>query len=75
MLEEFKVWPRRRSLVRKALGRRDRAGWRAILQAAAHVDRVIKGRAEGASWLELERLVLAIAGGAPMAESLRGGIQ
>lgn len=75
VLEEFKVWPRRRSLVRKALGRRDRAGWHAILQAAAHVDRVVKGRAEGAAWLELERLVLAIAGGAPVAESLRGGVR
>lgn len=74
VLEEFKVWPRRRSLMRRALGRKNGAGWREVLQAAAHVDRVVKGRAEGAPWLELERLTLAIAGQA-QAKSLRGGLR
>lgn len=73
VLEEFKVWPRRRTLVRKALARRNAGGWREVLQAAAHVDRIVKGRAEGSPWLELERLALAIAGQA--APSLRGGLR
>lgn len=74
VLEEFRVWPRRRGLVRKALGRRSAAGWREVLQAAAHVDRVAKGRADGEPWLELERLALAIAG-QPAAQSWRGGVR
>ncbi|BAU47180.1 DNA polymerase III subunit delta [Sulfurifustis variabilis] len=75
VLEEFKVWPRRRSLMRRALGRRDAAGWRDVLQTAARVDRVVKGRADGSAWLELERLALAIAGQAPAGHSLRGGFR
>lgn len=57
-----KVWMRRRPIVRRALKRMPAAAWRRVLAQAAHVDRVIKGRAVGDAWHELERLALAMAG-------------
>lgn len=57
-----KVWMRRRPIVRRALKRMPVADWRRALAQAAHVDRVIKGRAPGDAWHELERLALAMAG-------------
>jgi len=57
-----KVWMRRRPIVRRALKRMPAAEWRRVLAQAAHVDRVIKGRAAGDAWHELERLTLAMAG-------------
>lgn len=57
-----KVWMRRRPIVRRALKRMPAAEWRRVLTQAAQVDRVIKGRAAGDAWHELERLTLALAG-------------
>ena len=57
-----KVWMRRRPIVRRALKRMPAADWRRVLTQAAQVDRVIKGRAAGDAWHELERLTLAMAG-------------
>lgn len=57
-----KVWMRRRPLVRRALKRMPVVDWRRLLVQAARVDRVIKGRADGEAWHELERLALAITG-------------
>lgn len=61
-MQSAKVWSSRRMLVAKALKRFKPAGWLALLAAAAHIDRVIKGRAAGDAWLEIERLVLAMSG-------------
>ena len=57
-----RVWQQRRALVGKALRRHKAPVWLGFLQTAAHLDRLLKGRAQGDLWLELERLLLAIAG-------------
>lgn len=56
------VWSRRQGLVRQALRRQPGRGWAVLLQRAARVDRVIKGRAAGDSWQELQELVLGMSG-------------
>lgn len=56
------VWASRRELVARAARRRPARGWQTLLARAAEIDRIIKGRASGDAWVELERLVLAIAG-------------
>ncbi len=57
-----RVWQQRRALVGKALRRHKAPVWLEFLQVAAHLDRVLKGRATGDVWLEIERLLLAVAG-------------
>jgi DNA polymerase-3 subunit delta len=57
-----RVWQQRRALVGKALRRHKAPVWLGFLQTAAHLDRVLKGRAAGDVWLETERLLLAVAG-------------
>jgi DNA polymerase-3 subunit delta len=61
-LRSAKVWSSRQPLVAKALKRFKPTGWLALLASAAHIDRVIKGRAPGDTWLEIERLVLRLSG-------------
>ncbi|MBI5611991.1 MAG: DNA polymerase III subunit delta [Gammaproteobacteria bacterium] len=57
-----KVWASRRGPVTRAL-RRVRSGqWLGMLRAAARADRVLKGRAAGEVWHELETLSLALSG-------------
>ncbi len=56
------VWQSRRSLVSRAARRRHASGWQALLLRATEVDLIIKGRARGDAWTELERLLVAIAG-------------
>jgi DNA polymerase III subunit delta len=62
VLEEFRVWQRRKPLVSRALKRTPLDGWYQLVRAGAAADRVIKGRAPGNAWLELEKLALALAG-------------
>lgn len=57
-----RVWQNRRALVAKALRRHRLPGWLGFVRRAARLDRMIKGRAAGDPWLELERLLLAVAG-------------
>lgn len=61
-LEAGKVWSRRRPLVKQALKRLKAPEWFGFLRQAARVDRVIKGRAHGDAWRELQALALAVAG-------------
>jgi DNA polymerase-3 subunit delta len=64
-----RIWPpAREAIYRKALARGDRTHWNACLMQAARIDRVGKGReldaagkSSGDAWLELERLLVAIA--------------
>jgi len=56
------VWSSRRSLVAGAARRRSAGGWRSLLRQAAEIDRIVKGRAAGNVWTEMERLLLAMAG-------------
>ncbi|HLQ25273.1 MAG TPA: DNA polymerase III subunit delta [Acidiferrobacterales bacterium] len=55
-----RVWSQRQALVAKAVRRVPRASWLALLARAASVDRILKGRAPGDIWHELEKLALAI---------------
>jgi len=64
-----RIWPpAREAIYKKALSRADRSHWNACLVQAARIDRVGKGReldaagkSSGDAWLELERLLVAIA--------------
>ena len=56
------VWPRRQPLVRQAIKRVSLRRWQGLLQRCAHLDRVVKGRASGETWREIESLCLAMCG-------------
>lgn len=57
-----RVWQNRRALVGKALRRHRSSVWLGFVRHAAQLDRILKGRAPGDVWLELERLLLTVAG-------------
>ena len=71
VLQANRVWSNRRALVTQALRRLRPAQWLVLLVRAARVDRVLKGRASGDVWQELEVLVLAVCGIRPMAGAER----
>lgn len=62
VLDEYRVWMRRKPLVQKALRRHTYDKWRDLIRTAARVDRVVKGRAAGDVWLALENLALMLGG-------------
>jgi DNA polymerase-3 subunit delta len=66
VLQAQRVWANRRSVVTRALRRGRPSLWRALLVRAARIDRVLKGRAPGEVWYELETLVLAVCGVRPL---------
>jgi DNA polymerase-3 subunit delta len=72
VLDEFRVWIRRKPLVHKALARHSTAQWGQLVSAAARIDRVVKGRRLGDTWLELESLALALGGIATCAYAANG---
>jgi DNA polymerase-3 subunit delta len=57
-----RAWAQRRTLVGKALRRHPAAVWLDFVRRSAQLDRILKGRESGDVWLELERLLLAVAG-------------
>jgi DNA polymerase-3 subunit delta len=57
-----RVWAQRRTLVGKALRRHPAPVWLDFVRRSARLDRILKGREAGDVWLELERLLLAVAG-------------
>lgn len=56
-----RIWPARERVYKQALSRADRAHWEKCLVHAARVDRLSKGRGYGDAWIELERLITAVA--------------
>lgn len=56
-----RIWPAREGLYRRALQRAEREHWERCLVQAARVDALSKGRGLGDAWVELERLLLAVA--------------
>ncbi|MCI0401239.1 MAG: DNA polymerase III subunit delta [Gammaproteobacteria bacterium] len=62
VLAEFRVWERRRPLVKRALLRHGTCDWYALLREAAAIDRIVKGVVPGNAWDALKCLCLAIAG-------------
>jgi len=67
-----RAWAQRRTLVGKALRRHPAPVWLGFMRRSALLDRILKGRASGDVWLELERLLLAVAGLRPFVMS--GGV-
>jgi DNA polymerase-3 subunit delta len=57
-----RAWAQRRTLVGKALRRHPAHVWLKFMRRCAQLDRILKGRETGDLWLELERLLLAVAG-------------
>jgi DNA polymerase-3 subunit delta len=57
-----RAWAQRRTLVGKALRRHPAPAWLGFMRRCAQLDRLLKGRETGDLWLELERLLLAVAG-------------
>ncbi|HLD14909.1 MAG TPA: DNA polymerase III subunit delta, partial [Burkholderiales bacterium] len=65
-LDAARVWSRRKPQVAQALKRLAPVAWLGVLQRAARIDRVIKGRATGDAWRELQNLALAMTGLKPL---------
>ena len=74
VLDEFRVWQRRKPLVRQALARTTLNEWHDLVCAAARADRVVKGRSAGDVWLELESLGLALGGLRTSAYLMNGAV-
>lgn len=56
-----RIYPAREAVYRKALQRGGLVHWERCLAQAARVDRISKGRGAGDAWIELERLLAAMA--------------
>jgi DNA polymerase-3 subunit delta len=74
VLDDFRVWQRRKPLVRKALARTRLGEWHDLIGAVARADRVVKGRRAGDTWRELEFLALALSGLRTNAYVLNGSL-
>jgi DNA polymerase III subunit delta len=64
-----RAWAQRRALLGKALRRHPAPVWLDFVRRSAQLDRILKGRETGDVWLELERLLLAVAGLKPFVMS------
>lgn len=62
ILQEQRVWEKRKPLIRLALQRHHLNNWHTLIRYASNIDRMIKGVKSGNVWDELQRLSLAIAG-------------
>jgi DNA polymerase-3 subunit delta len=62
LLQEQRVWDKRKPLYQAALGRHNLRRWRAFLWRAARLDRICKGAESGMPWDELLLFGLLIAG-------------
>ncbi len=56
------IWPRRRSLIKRALKRSLAESWLDILCRASHAEKVLKGQVPGDAWQELHCLTIAMCG-------------
>lgn len=62
LLQQHRVWDKRKPLYRAALGRHNVQRWRLLLRRGARLDRVVKGAEPGNPWDELLQLSLLMAG-------------
>ena len=67
-----RIYPAREAVYRKALQRGGLAHWEQCLAQAARIDRISKGRGSGDAWVELERLLAAMA--LPRSSHLLAGV-
>ena len=61
VLTQYRVWQKRKALIKKVLMKYGPRRWQGLLVAAARIDRLIKGQATGNVWDELLQLCLALA--------------
>lgn len=59
VLQQQKMWPQRKPLMKAALARLSLTQLYQLLRLAHKIDKLIKGLGQGRVWLELERLVLS----------------
>ena len=62
VVDQARVWAKRKAPVTAALKRHPPARWQTMLQRAARIDRMIKGQETGNVWDELLQLCLMMAG-------------
>ena len=65
VFKQHRIWYQKQGIFDKAIKRHGQAGWQAILQQLAKIDKILKGRAqsEGASvWFDIEKLSMRICG-------------
>jgi len=62
VMATFRVWDKRKPLIRKALSRGKTADWESMLQTCGQLDRLVKGQGTGRVWDELLELALTVAG-------------
>lgn len=62
ILRDFKVWSSREHLVRTALKRYPATGWQRLTARCLHLDKLLKGQAQGLLWDEIRSLALLMAG-------------
>ena len=62
VLTQYRVWQKRKPLIKKVLMKFGPRRWQGMLVVAARIDRLIKGQATGNVWDELLQLCLALAG-------------
>jgi DNA polymerase-3 subunit delta len=62
LLQQQRVWDKRKPLYHAALKRHNLRRWRALLRRAARVDRICKGAEPGTPWDELLQFSLLMAG-------------
>ncbi len=60
-LKSAGVWANRQADLKLALARHSARAWLGFVGAAAHIDRMIKGREEGDVWIAFERLCSELA--------------
>jgi len=62
VLTQYRVWQKRKPLIKNVLMKYGPRRWQGLLIAAARIDRLIKGQSTGNVWDELLQLCLALAG-------------
>ncbi len=62
LLNQYRVWDKRKGAVRAALKRHNQKRWLLLLRRAGRIDRMIKGAEPGNPWDELLQLALLMAG-------------
>lgn len=62
VMTSYRVWQKRKPLIKKALMMYGPRRWQGLLIVAARIDRVIKGQSTGNVWDELLQLCLSLSG-------------
>ena len=60
-MRDARVWDSKQALYRRAIERHPAARWEGFVAQAGRIDLIAKGRLAGDAWLELERLLSAMA--------------